>query len=61
MDEKYIGKGNHKITICIEFYIFQKLFIYNISFESCNNSMKGMKVSISPFKHEKKRFTQLSD
>lgn len=54
MDEKYIGKGNNKITICIEFYIFQKLFIYNISFESCNNPIKGMKVSILPFKHEKK-------
>lgn len=43
MEEKYIGKGNNKITISIEFYIFQRLFIHNILFESGNNYVRAIK------------------
>lgn len=57
MGEEYIGKGNNKITICIEFYIFQRSFIYNISVESYNNSVRGTKVLKSSFKNEKRIFS----
>ena len=60
MGEEYIGKGNNKITICIEFYIFQRSFIHNISVESYNNSVRGTKVLKYSFKNEKKDI-QLND